>query len=128
MSVRTTSAPSVSPIDVVLDRDRGLVVQPDIVFVSTARHAIIRERIWGAPDLVVEVLSRRTALRDQTETLEWYRQYGVNECWFLDPKARTVEVVDCGSTTIREQPVAAGALVISRVLPALDLRSDAFFE
>src|SRR5262245_38625893 len=47
----------ISPIDVVLDRDGGLVVQPDIVFIAAERMQIVRNRIWGSPDLAVEVLS-----------------------------------------------------------------------
>ena len=55
-----------SPIDVVLDRDRALVVQPDVVFVATERLSICKARIWGPPDLVVEVLSMGTARHDRT--------------------------------------------------------------
>ena len=119
----------VSPIDVVLDRDRALVVQPDIIFVSVERASIIRDRVWGAPDLVVEVLSRRTAVRDQTQKLGWYRQYGVGECWFIDPKDRTIEIVDCASTTVEHQRLYERAAVIqSRILPALNFRAEEFFE
>jgi Uma2 family endonuclease len=46
-----------SPIDVVLDREQPLVVQPDIVFVSRHRLHMVSDRVWEAPDLVVEVLS-----------------------------------------------------------------------
>ena len=119
----------VSPIDVVLDRERALVVQPDIIFVSTERSGIIRDRIWGAPDLVVEVLSRRTAVRDQTEKLGWYRQYGVRECWFIDPITRTIKIVDCESTMAQGGRTYDDAAPIeSRVLPALDRRATEFFE
>lgn len=89
----------VSPIDVVLDEPAALVIQPDIVFVAADRLAIIRDRIWGAPDLVVEVLSPRTARRDRTTKLGWYRQYGVRECWLVDVTQRAIEVI---------QPAAAG--------------------
>src|SRR6185295_7657912 len=65
---------AVAPVDVILDRDRNLIVQPDVVFISTARLSIIRDQVWGAPDLVVEVLSRSTARYDRTQKVEWYRQ------------------------------------------------------
>jgi Uma2 family endonuclease len=95
----------VSPVDVVLDRERALIVQPDIVFVSTARAAIVRDRIWGAPDLVVEVLSPGTARRDRTVKLGWYREYGVRECWLVDAGARQIDVHDLS--------LAAGSAAVS---------------
>lgn len=83
----------VSPVDVVLDEQEALVVQPDIVFVARDRLHIVRDRLWSAPDLVVEVLSRRTKQRDRTTKLGWYRRYGVGECWLVDSRARSVDVV-----------------------------------
>jgi Uma2 family endonuclease len=106
----------VSPIDVVLDRERALVVQPDIVFVAEARRSLIDQRIWGAPDLVVEVMSRRTAGYDRGDKLTWYREYGVRECWLIDETLRSIEVVDClagsgqrftGSMTVESGILAA---------------------
>lgn len=88
-----------SPVDVVLDAQAGLVVQPDIVFVSHERRGIATDRVWGAPDLVVEILSPSTARRDRTIKLAWYRRYEVRECWLVDLAARAVEVVDLQSTT-----------------------------
>jgi Uma2 family endonuclease len=118
----------VSPIDVVLDRDRALVVQPDIIFVSAGRLGIIRERVWGAPDLVVEVLSVRTARRDRTDKLGWYRQYGVRECWLVDPAEQQIEIVDCRSTAGESRPIYRNqAPIRSRVLPALEVCADEFF-
>lgn len=119
----------VSPIDVVLDREQALVVQPDVIFVSTERLGIIHERVWGAPDLVVEVLSRRTARRDRTEKLGWYRQYGVRECWFVDPIHKSIGIVDCQSTDRGEAGIYSGDdLIRSHVLPAFHLRAREFFE
>ncbi len=78
-----------SPIDVVLD-DHS-VVQPDIVYISAARAAIVLDRVEGAPDLVVEVLSPATARRDLGEKLKLYADSGVGEYWLVDPVARTFE-------------------------------------
>jgi Uma2 family endonuclease len=84
----------VSPVDVVLDTSAALVLQPDIVFISSGRLHIVRDRIWGPPDLAVEVLSRSTARRDRTTKLDWYRRYGVSEVWLVDPKTDSVEVLE----------------------------------
>src|SRR4051794_37033995 len=36
-----------APTDVVLDCDRALVLQPDVLFVSSERLEIIHEQVWG---------------------------------------------------------------------------------
>jgi Uma2 family endonuclease len=115
-------------MDVVLDTDKALVVQPDIVFVATPHLDRIRDRIWGAPDLVVEVLSRGSARRDRTTKLAWYAQYGVTECWLIDLAYHFVEVVDLQ----RQPPVWVryeGDLAVrSRVLPQWDTTAAAIFS
>src|SRR5688572_16554027 len=60
-----------APIGVVLDEENG--VQPDLVFVSRERLHIIKERgIEGAPDLVIEILSRQTQSRDRGVKMKRY--------------------------------------------------------
>jgi Uma2 family endonuclease len=106
------------PVDVVFDRRRALVLQPDVVFVSKARLGIIDDRVWGAPDLLVEVLSPRTARRDRTRKLEWYRKYGVRECWLVDPRAHEVVVIALDRGDERPARIYRGSQrLYSRVLP-----------
>jgi Uma2 family endonuclease len=110
----------VSPVDVVLDREPALIVQPDVLYVSTARLGICGDRISGAPDLCVEVLSNSRRHHDRTVKVGWYREYGVQECWVVDPLARTVEVVDLRA---EEKPVLFddGGRIRSAALPLLRL-------
>jgi Uma2 family endonuclease len=116
-----------SPIDVILDAERHLVVQPDILFVAAARMGICREQIWGAPDLVIEVLSTSNRRHDREDKVGWYQHYGVRECWLIDPIARTVEVVDV-STMVRAFQLFDGERAIaSAVLPRLRLTADVIF-
>lgn len=44
------------------------------------------------PDLVIEVLSPGTALRDKTIEFELYERYGTREYWLVDPDALYIEV------------------------------------
>ena len=46
---RHLGAVAVSPVDVVLDRERDLIVQPDVLFIAADRLSIIRGQVWGAP-------------------------------------------------------------------------------
>ena len=87
----------VSPIDVILDAARALVVQPDLLFISNARRHILTDRIRGAPDLVIEVLSPRPRIGKLDERLSWFAEYGVRECWLLHQLERRLEVVSFAS-------------------------------
>jgi Uma2 family endonuclease len=79
----------VSPIDVVFAAHS--IVQPDLVYISRERSSMIRERVEGPPDLVVEVLSPTSGPRDLGEKLKLYAEAGVGEYWIVDPAARTFE-------------------------------------
>ncbi|MBI4497066.1 MAG: Uma2 family endonuclease [Chloroflexi bacterium] len=80
----------IAPFDVVLDEEN--VVQPDLLFVSKERLDIITEaNIRGAPDLVVEVLSRSTAALDRSQKWDLYAAAGVPHYWLVDPVAHTLE-------------------------------------
>jgi Uma2 family endonuclease len=80
-----------APLDVVL-ADHS-VVQPDLVYIRAARAEIVHDRIEGAPDLVVEILSPATARNDLGEKLRLYAEAGVAEYWIVDPEVRTLELL-----------------------------------
>jgi Uma2 family endonuclease len=81
----------VAPFDVVFSMFD--VVEPDIIYVSSERAALVTDKnVQGAPDLVVEVLSETTAERDRSIKLKLYARYGVQEYWLIDPEASTAEI------------------------------------
>ena len=80
--------PFVAPTDVVLsDHD---IVQPDIIVVCDVKK-ITEANIQGATDLVVEVLSPATALKDKREKKALYERSGVREYIIIDPLELYVE-------------------------------------
>lgn len=119
---------AVAPLDVILDRERALIVQPDVLFVSTARLSIIRDQVWGAPDLVAEILSHGNEYRDRVEKLGWYRQYGVRECWLVDLSREIVTVVDFTGPFPVERVAKGVDSIRSSVLPALETSAFGVFS
>lgn len=77
-----------APLDVVLSEHD--IVEPDLLFISTDRLSIVREKnVQGAPDLVIEILSKGTRRRDLGEKRELYERSGVREYWAIDPERGT---------------------------------------
>jgi Uma2 family endonuclease len=112
----------VAPMDVILDFERALVVQPDLLFVSKARQHIVSERIYGAPDLVIEVLSPHPRIGRSEERVAWFAQAGVRECWLVDIVQKAVAVLSLGENGIRARTLHAGAEAIhTEVLEGLSL-------
>jgi len=111
-----------APIDVILDFDAALVVQPDLVFVSSERAQIVGDRIDGAPDLVVEVLSPHPRVGRLDERVGWFARCGVRECWLADLTQKKVVVLDLDGGGVRDSAGFAGREAIrSHVLPGLSV-------
>ncbi len=81
-----------APLDVLLDEYN--VIQPDMLWVAphSKTATITKERIVGAPDFVVEILSPSTASFDRKRKFKLYETHGVHELWLVDPEAGLVEV------------------------------------
>jgi Uma2 family endonuclease len=117
-----------APIDVILDVERALIVQPDVLFVAAERLSIIRDQVWGAPDLVVEVLSMSTESRDRHEKFGWYRQYGVREYWIVDLANESVTVVDFTTGTPGRYICDRLGTIRSTILPDLHAEVSGIFH
>lgn len=111
-----------APTDVILDYDRALVVQPDLLFVSVERSTIVSDRVYGAPDLVVEVLSPHPRIGKLEERIGWFASYGVRECWLADLRERQYSILSFDTRgVINRQTCLAGEGAPSSVLPGLTL-------
>ncbi|WP_139489202.1 Uma2 family endonuclease [Brevibacillus dissolubilis] len=87
-----------SPFDVRLFEDKqtdddqiNTVVQPDLLIVCDPSK-LDDAGCKGAPDLIVEVLSPSTSVKDKTTKKFLYEQSGVREYWIVDPANNYVEV------------------------------------
>ena len=81
-----------APLDVIFDEEN--TAQPDVMFIAKANAGIIKPRgVFGAPDLVVEILSPGSIRRDRYEKLSLYASSGVKEYWILDHANKSLEVL-----------------------------------
>ena len=85
--------PLISPVDVQLDQDDKTMLQPDVIVVCD-RSKINLQCIYGAPDLIIEVLSPSTGRKDRRLKLYKYGEAGVREYWMVDPDRKNIVVYD----------------------------------
>ncbi len=109
----------------------GLVRIPDVAFVSWDRlpeGCVPRAPIPDlAPDLAIEVLSKKNTALEMSRKLDDYFKAGVRLVWYVDPRTRTVEVYTRhqARTIIHETEMLTGG----DVLPGFSLPlKDLFFE
>ena len=73
-----------APVDVQLSEND--IVQPDLVVVLNSKQSIITPaRIFGVPDLLVEILSPSSTESDRTLKRAVYERSGVPEYWIVNP-------------------------------------------
>jgi Uma2 family endonuclease len=118
-----------APTDVLLSRHD--VAQPDLIFISNERAAIVTEKnIQGAPDLVIEILSDSTRRRDEGIKRERYERLGVREYWLVDPVRAAVQVLRLDGQHLRPAAhltAAAGDVLTSPLLPGLEIQLPKIF-
>ena len=79
-----------TPLDVFLDDD---IVQPDLLFMSAERIGqLLGEdgKVHGAPDVVFEIISPSTAIKDTNKKFKIYEQHGVKEYFIVYPDDKMV--------------------------------------
>lgn len=108
-------------------------VIPDLVFVSRERLSEIAsgDRITGAPDLMIEIVSPRAEneRRDRLAKRQLYGKYGVKEYWIVDFKNRTVEVYLLQGQTLKLQSILTEQdEITSAVLPGYRCKVETIFS
>ncbi|HEY4589513.1 MAG TPA: Uma2 family endonuclease [Thermoanaerobaculia bacterium] len=120
----------VAPTDVLLSVND--VVQPDLFFISNEKAAIAQEKnVQGAPDLVIEILSKGTLRLDKGPKLKAYERWGVREYWMFDRFQRGVLPWKRSGRSLRPQPflsAAAEDVLTSPLLPGFELPLAEIFE
>lgn len=117
-----------APVDVYLGETE--TYQPDIIFIARERMNIIEpQRINGAPDLVVEILSPATAYYDLRKKFKVYERCGVKEYWIVDPEEKSVQVfLHKESRFVPDQEAEQTGEISSRVLSGFTVRLESIFE
>lgn len=116
-----------APTDVELHP--GDVVQPDVFVVLNAHlDRITPSRLLGAPDLVVEVASPRTARHDLDEKLHAYARARVAEYWVVNPDAQTIEVLVWQNGSYSSLGLFSDRMTLpSQVVPDFPVSVEQFF-
>ena len=105
---------------------------PDAAFVSHERRRQIGagERITGAPELMVEVVSpgAENARRDRVVKRQVYGKFGVKEYWVADPDNRSLEIYRLKKRTLTlVETLIVDDEVTSSILPGFRCKASQLF-
>jgi Uma2 family endonuclease len=118
-----------APTDVILSPHD--IVEPDLLFISNERSAIVEEKnIQGAPDLVVEIHSGSSRRIDRGVKKQAYEQWGVLEYWMLDPERKEAEVWERTAEGLLRQRalLSKDDVLTTRLLPGLEISLAEIFR
>ena len=99
-----------APIDVYLNRENAF--QPDIIFIANANlHNLKEDGFYGAPDLVIEILSPGTWRFDKEDKKDEYERSGVKEYWMVEPRDKTTEGFFLQNKEYQSLPSETGKII-----------------
>lgn len=106
----------------------GKFREPDVLFMGTAHQGRIREQYWEAADLVMEVVSENDPKRDLEVKRAEYAQAGIPEYWIVEPRSRTITVLNLSGSSYEVTGVFGGGQRAGSVLlPGFEVAVDDVF-
>jgi Uma2 family endonuclease len=87
------------------DQQEHIILQPDITFIVEGRESIVRDRVWGPPDMVLEVTSPLTHPAQLQERIAWFSLYGVREYWLVQPQPRNIAILELAHGAVRRRKI-----------------------
>jgi Uma2 family endonuclease len=109
--------------------------EPDIVFFKAEKAAAFTpdQVLFPAPDLAVEVLSKKTEKVDRVIKKADYAAHGVQEYWIIDPNKQVIEqylLVQPTDKSYFEQPFrhGPGDEISSKVITGFTIPVQAIFD
>lgn len=106
-------------------------VQPDFLVVLQGRTSILHDkRVYGVPDLIVEIISPGSASYDTQTKLAAYGQAGVPEYAIIDPKTRSLSLYALIQPQMYGQPHVFGNTdqVSFTCLPGITFAANSLFD
>ena len=118
-----------APLDVILsDED---VVEPDLLFVSNERSAVLGTSVHGAPDLVIEILSPSSRRTDEITKRRFNHRVNVRGYWIVDSEIEVVKIYrradDATFPGVAEQVREAGDSLTTPLFPGFSLHLAELF-
>jgi Uma2 family endonuclease len=88
------------------------------------------ENVWAVwvPEVVIEVVSPGSELRDYHEKRQEYFDVGVKEYWIFDARRQEMLVLRRGRGQWTERTIRAGKTYTTRLLPGLEFDCTPVFE
>ncbi|MBF0590701.1 MAG: Uma2 family endonuclease [Nitrospirae bacterium] len=117
-----------APLDVIL-QENVQKVQPDILFIKKENMGIFQDWIRGVPDMVCEIVSKGSHVKDTVTKRKIYERYKVPEYWIVFPEFETIEVFTIEGGTYELFSFAEGEGVVkSKVIEGLEIDVKDVFE
>ena len=108
--------------------------EPDIVFFKKEKADLFTagQVLFPAPDFVVEILSKKTALTDRTTKKEDYAAHGIGEYWIIDPQKQIIEqyllISETDTSYFKPYIYRIGDEISSRVIDGFTIPVQAVFD
>ena len=111
-----------------IDKEVYTVVQPDLCIICD-KSKLDDRGAFGAPDLVVEILSPGNSKKEMGIKFELYEEAGVKEYWIIEPNQKMVIVYQLVKGRYQNhKPLIEDEKIISPLFPELDFKVKEIFK